>query len=151
MFLYISNLQAVHQIGAVNRSGEYRSRENAFGLLCVEDGEQPLPHNPRKQRKNPAGAGSGERFGKCEWRSGRDWERTFYSLFSIGYELPFSRRLLTGESEVARRVQRNSSRSGGCPGRVTYRWPQRRFLVKPPRWEPSALTAHARTCPAGAG
>ena len=30
-------------------------------------------------------------------------------------------------------------------------WPQQRFLVKHPRWEPSALAAHARICPGGAG
>ena len=30
-------------------------------------------------------------------------------------------------------------------------WPQYRFLVKHPRWEPSALAAPARICPGGAG
>lgn len=35
--------------------------------------------------------------------------------------------------------------------RVRHPWPQSRFLVKHPRWEPSALAAHARICPGGAG
>jgi RNA-directed DNA polymerase len=35
--------------------------------------------------------------------------------------------------------------------RVRHPWPQARFLVKHPRWEPSALAAHARICPGGAG
>ena len=34
--------------------------------------------------------------------------------------------------------------------RITHAWPQKRFLVKHPRWEPSALAAHARICPGGA-
>jgi hypothetical protein len=37
------------------------------------------------------------------------------------------------------------------PARISHPWPQRRFLVKHPRWEPSALAAHARICPGGAG
>jgi hypothetical protein len=38
---------------------------------CGEDASaQPHPHNPRKQRKNPAAAGSGERFREGKWRSG---------------------------------------------------------------------------------
>ena len=28
-----------------------------------------------------------------------------------------------------------------------FSYPQRRFIVKHPRWEPSALAAHARICP----
>ena len=35
--------------------------------------------------------------------------------------------------------------------RISHPWPQRRFLVKHPRWEPSALAAPARICPGGAG
>jgi RNA-directed DNA polymerase len=35
--------------------------------------------------------------------------------------------------------------------RIRHPWPQQRFLVKHPRWEPSALAAHARICPGGAG
>jgi len=31
-------------------------------------GAQPNPHNPRKQQKNPAMAGSGERFRGGKWR-----------------------------------------------------------------------------------
>jgi hypothetical protein len=37
------------------------------------------------------------------------------------------------------------------PARISHPWPQLRFLVKHPRWEPSALVAHARICPGGAG
>jgi hypothetical protein len=33
-------------------------------------GEQRLAHNPQKQRKNPAAAGSGERFRGVKWRRG---------------------------------------------------------------------------------
>ena len=33
---------------------------------------QPLPHNPRKQRENPAAARSGERFREGKWRRDRD-------------------------------------------------------------------------------
>jgi 3-dehydroquinate dehydratase-2 len=35
-------------------------------------GAQPFPYNPRKKRKNPAAAGSGERFRGGKWRRGRD-------------------------------------------------------------------------------
>jgi hypothetical protein len=34
--------------------------------------------------------------------------------------------------------------------RVRHPWPTSRFLVKHPRWEPSALAAHARICSGGA-
>lgn len=37
------------------------------------------------------------------------------------------------------------------PAQIRHPWPQLRFLVKHPRWEPSALAAHARICPGGAG
>jgi RNA-directed DNA polymerase len=37
------------------------------------------------------------------------------------------------------------------PARVQHPYPQQRFIVKHPRWEPSALAAHARICPGGAG
>ncbi len=37
------------------------------------------------------------------------------------------------------------------PASVQHPYPQQRFIVKHPRWEPSALTAHARICPGGAG
>ena len=36
------------------------------------------------------------------------------------------------------------------PARITHPYPQERFIVKHPRWEPSALAAHARICPGGA-
>jgi group II intron reverse transcriptase/maturase len=37
------------------------------------------------------------------------------------------------------------------PAKVRHPYPQQRFIVKHPRWEPSALAAHARICPGGAG
>lgn len=40
-------------------------------------GGQLLPHNPRKQRKNPAAAGSGERFRGGKWRRERDSNACF--------------------------------------------------------------------------
>lgn len=70
-------LQEIHQSGAGNRSGECRPRENAFGRPDAEVSEQPNPHNPRKQRKNPATAGSGERLSDGKWRRERDCGRTF--------------------------------------------------------------------------
>ena len=54
------------------RSGEYRLRETASGPPSAGASAQPLPHNPRKQRENPAAAGSGERFHKGKWRRRRD-------------------------------------------------------------------------------
>jgi len=64
------------------RSGEYRPRETASGPPSAGAGAQPLPHNPRKQRKNPAAAGSGERFREGKWRRGWDWGPTFSALAS---------------------------------------------------------------------
>lgn len=43
---------------AVNRSGEYRPGKNAFWRHGECAGQQPLQHNPRRQREIPAGAGS---------------------------------------------------------------------------------------------
>ena len=63
--------------GAVNRSGEYRPRENTLGHPSAEAGEQSNLHNPRKQRKNPATAGSGERVREGKWRRGWVWNPTF--------------------------------------------------------------------------
>jgi hypothetical protein len=37
------------------------------------------------------------------------------------------------------------------PARVQHSYPQQRFIFKHPRWEPSALAAHARICPGGRG
>ena len=54
------------------RSGEYSPLESAFGPHGAHAGAQPLPHNPRKQRENPAAAGSGERFRGGKWR--RRWD-----------------------------------------------------------------------------
>ena len=50
-------LKAVHQNCAVIRSREYRQWETPSGHPGGGAGAQPLPHNPRKQRKNPAAAG----------------------------------------------------------------------------------------------
>ena len=68
---------SLHQIGAGNRSGEYRPRENASGPIARLAGEQPNPHNPRKQREILAAAGSGETFLRDKWRRERDSRRTF--------------------------------------------------------------------------
>lgn len=65
-------LKLITGMAAVNRFREYRPRENASWLPGPAAGAQPLPHNPRKQRKNPAAAGSGERFREGKWRSRRD-------------------------------------------------------------------------------
>ena len=65
-------LRALHQTCAVESSGEYRLRETASEPPGPEASAQPLPHNPRKQRKNPAAAGSGERFREGKWRRLRD-------------------------------------------------------------------------------
>src|SRR5690606_4613692 len=54
------------------RSGEYQPRETASGPPGSRGSAQPLPHNPRKQRKNPAAAGSGDSFREGKWRRGRD-------------------------------------------------------------------------------
>ncbi|SDZ58095.1 hypothetical protein SAMN05444004_1251 [Jannaschia faecimaris] len=51
--------------------------ENVCTPFGAWAGYQPNPHNPRKQRKNPAAAGSGEAFLEGKWRRGRDWDRTF--------------------------------------------------------------------------
>jgi len=73
-------MQSIHQIRAGNRSGEYRPGENASAPPCAEASAQPFPHNPRKQRKNPAAAGSGERVREGKWRRERDCGRTFSNL-----------------------------------------------------------------------
>lgn len=70
-YMQVNVLQALHQIGAVIRSGEHRPGETAYGPPRVGASVQPLPHNPRIQRKNPAATGSGERF-----RGGQVAERT---------------------------------------------------------------------------
>ena len=67
-----------------NRSGEYRASENAIESFGAEAGEQVDPHNPRKQRKNPAAAGSGETF-----RGGK-WRRESPPLFDFRRELSCS-------------------------------------------------------------
>jgi hypothetical protein len=49
-----------------------RSREVRRRPACAGASAQPVTHNPRKQRKNPAAAGSGERFREAKWRRRRD-------------------------------------------------------------------------------
>ena len=56
---------------------------------------------------------------------------------------PESQRLVGADEKIAARWL--------PPARISHPWPQRRFLVKHPRWEPSALVAPARICPGGAG
>ena len=53
----------------VRRISALRDR---FRASWQQGGVQPHPHNPRKQRKNPAAAGSGERFREGKWRRKRD-------------------------------------------------------------------------------
>jgi len=53
------------------RSGEYSPWETASEPLGPVAGAQPHPHNPRKQRENPAAAGSGERLRGGKWRRER--------------------------------------------------------------------------------
>ena len=65
-------LRALHRMRAVERSGECRAQENVSGCCGEDAGAKPLQHNPRKQRKNPAAAGSGERFREGKWRRRRD-------------------------------------------------------------------------------
>ena len=48
------------------------ARREPFRAIWHWASAQPLPHNPRKQRKNPAAAGSGERFREGKWRTVRD-------------------------------------------------------------------------------
>lgn len=62
----------IHQNRVGNRSREYWLRETASGPRGGRASAQPLPHNPRIQRENPAAAGSGECFREAKWRSRRD-------------------------------------------------------------------------------
>ncbi len=71
-FIYFNGLEEVHQICAVIRSREYRARETASGPPSARASAQPLPHNPRIQRKNPAAVGPGECFCEGKWRRGWD-------------------------------------------------------------------------------
>ena len=70
--LLFNAIPEIHQNCAVNRSGEYRPGETASGPPSAGASVQPHPHNPRKQRKNPAAAGSGERLRGGKWRTERD-------------------------------------------------------------------------------
>ena len=49
-------------------------RENGFCADCWHVGVQPVLQTPLKTRKNPAAAGSRERFRRGKWRRG--WDRT---------------------------------------------------------------------------
>ena len=67
----------LNRIRVVVSSGEYRPLETASGHPGAGTSAQPHSYNPRKQRKNPAEAGSGERVRKGKWRRERDCRRTF--------------------------------------------------------------------------
>ena len=54
------------------RSGEFRLGETNSGRPAACSSAQPVLHNPRKQGRNHAGAGSGERFCWGKWRRRRD-------------------------------------------------------------------------------
>jgi hypothetical protein len=78
-------LQAIHQIGAVIRSGEHWPRENGSTPTGVDASVQPLPHNPRKQWKNRPAAGWGERVCEGKWR--RRWDSNpRYALAHAGFQ-----------------------------------------------------------------
>ena len=47
------------------------------------------------------------------------------------------------------RIERLSAEFIPVP-RIVHLWPDKRFLVKHPRWEPSALIGPARFCAGGA-
>lgn len=81
------SLQAIQQIGAVIRSGEYRAWETASGPPGAKASAQLHPHNPLKKRASPAAAGSGERFRGGKRRCGRDRDSTFFAPGAS----PFSR------------------------------------------------------------
>ena len=74
---HFNRLKTIHQIGAVMRSGENWPLETTSGPLGAGASAQLIPHNSRKQQKNPAAAGSGERFREGKWRRERDPSPTF--------------------------------------------------------------------------
>ena len=66
---------------AVERSGEYRASENHSGCCSEDASAKPTAHNPRKQRENPAAAGSGERFLEGKWRAkAEETENYIYAI-----------------------------------------------------------------------
>ena len=77
----IRGIQDIHQIGEVNRSGEYRPREKTSGSASAKAGEQPNPHNPLKERKNLASARSGETFLKGKWQKNSATKNLKYLIF----------------------------------------------------------------------
>ena len=86
---FFNKLGAVHQNGAVNSCGEYQPQENASRPSHAKAGEQPLPHNPRKQRKNTAAIGSGDAFRGGDWRREGNWRLTFSALRGIEFYVIF--------------------------------------------------------------
>ena len=71
--LFIFNaLRKIHRTRAGNRSRECRPRENTYSPFGARASAQPLPHNPRKQRKYPAAAGSGDCFRLGKWHRVRN-------------------------------------------------------------------------------
>ena len=57
------------RLSLVTSSGTFRMRKRPSGECASQ---QPRPHNPKKQQKNPVGAGSGERFREGKWRAEAD-------------------------------------------------------------------------------
>ena len=69
---FIAERQLCTEVPAVKSLGENRHGENTFSRLFAVPGGKPHPRNLRKQRKNPAAAGSGDAFREGKWRRGRD-------------------------------------------------------------------------------
>ena len=81
-----NRLRALHRMRAVERSGEYRASENHSGACSEDASAKPTAHNPRKQRKNPAAAGWGERFREGKWRAEADETENY--VYSIALHAP---------------------------------------------------------------
>ena len=72
---FIVPLQRLIRISASGRSQQVQrilARRDRFQAFDAAGGEQPLPHNPRKQRKNPGAAKAGETVRESKWRRRRD-------------------------------------------------------------------------------
>jgi hypothetical protein len=68
-FQFITSPAPNRRSHEVRRISALRDR---FRAPRAKTSAQPLSHNPRKQWKNPAAAGSGERFRGGKWRRDRD-------------------------------------------------------------------------------
>ena len=128
--LRYSGLQAIHQIGAVMRYGEYRPEETTSVPPGAGASAQPLRNNPRKQRKNPAAAGSGERFRGGKWRRGWDSNpRDAFDAYSLSRGAPsttrpplrwrpfYRREVAKGKGEKPWPVRRMTRCCGAGPSR----------------------------------